>query len=219
MAFDLSSYQTVEERLREFWKDHPYGRILTDLLAHEDGDYIVRATVYRGDEVGNIPPASTGLAHDAVATLPANMKASALEVCETSAIGRALANLGYAPKGSRPSREEMLKASEGTGGRRGRTPDTAAATAAPSDIQSGGVASDQSEGGAVPNGGEAAASPSDAPRGGTALVALLEAVGGSEQKAINAVNKAMHTNYAKGQLGDLDGEDWTTALRLVRGNA
>jgi hypothetical protein len=36
---------------------------------------------------------------------------SALENCETSAIGRALANLGYAPKGKRPSREEMLKAS------------------------------------------------------------------------------------------------------------
>ena len=39
------------------------------------------------------------------------MKQSALEVCETSAIGRALANLGYAAKGKRPSREEMSKAS------------------------------------------------------------------------------------------------------------
>jgi hypothetical protein len=32
-----------------------------------------------------------------------------LENCETSAIGRALANAGYAPKGKRPSREEMNK--------------------------------------------------------------------------------------------------------------
>jgi hypothetical protein len=32
-----------------------------------------------------------------------------LENCETSAIGRALANAGYAPKGKRPSREEMSK--------------------------------------------------------------------------------------------------------------
>jgi hypothetical protein len=32
-----------------------------------------------------------------------------LENCETSAIGRALANAGYAPKGKRPSREEMTK--------------------------------------------------------------------------------------------------------------
>ncbi|MBV5280514.1 MAG: hypothetical protein J0651_04550 [Actinobacteria bacterium] len=35
--------------------------------------------------------------------------ATALENCETSAIGRALANAGYAPKGKRPSREEMSK--------------------------------------------------------------------------------------------------------------
>jgi len=32
-----------------------------------------------------------------------------LENCETSAIGRALANAGYAAKGKRPSREEMGK--------------------------------------------------------------------------------------------------------------
>jgi hypothetical protein len=32
-----------------------------------------------------------------------------LENCETSAIGRALANAGYAAKGKRPSREEMIK--------------------------------------------------------------------------------------------------------------
>jgi hypothetical protein len=34
---------------------------------------------------------------------------SALENCETSAIGRALANAGYAAKGKRASREEMQK--------------------------------------------------------------------------------------------------------------
>jgi hypothetical protein len=32
-----------------------------------------------------------------------------LENCETSAIGRALANAGYASKGKRPSKEEMVK--------------------------------------------------------------------------------------------------------------
>jgi hypothetical protein len=49
--------------------------------------------------------------------LSPNMKSSALEVCETSAIGRALANLGYAPKGKRPSREEMASVSaKGKGG-------------------------------------------------------------------------------------------------------
>ena len=82
MTFNLSSYQTVEERLREFWSLHPYGRVNTELLHHEGGAYIVKAIIWRGDEVGNNPPAATGLAHDDAATLPANMKASALEVCE-----------------------------------------------------------------------------------------------------------------------------------------
>jgi hypothetical protein len=38
---------------------------------------------------------------------------SALENCETSAIGRALANAGYATKGKRASREEMGKVAKG----------------------------------------------------------------------------------------------------------
>lgn len=207
MSFDLSSYQTVEERLREFWTKHPYGRITTDLIAHGDGDYIVKATVWRGDEVGNIPPASTGLAHDAVATLPSNMKASALEVCETSAIGRALANLGFAPKGQRPSREEMQKASPGS---------TAQADNAGTGPATGGTSSDGgggAEGVPLGEGPSAAAPPSDA------LAALLEALGGSEQKAINAVNKACSTAYRKDQLETLEPEDWQAGLALVRGGA
>ena len=54
-------------------------------------------------------PAATGYAHESVTSRGVNLT-SALENCETSAIGRALANLGYAPKGKRPSREEMAKA-------------------------------------------------------------------------------------------------------------
>lgn len=110
MSF-LDDYEPVEDRLRQFWEDHPFGRVITTLEHHVDGDYIVRAEVYVGNELRNDPPTATGYAHDSAAQLSANMKASALEVCETSAIGRALANMGYAPKGKRPSREEMQKAS------------------------------------------------------------------------------------------------------------
>lgn len=117
MSF-LDDYEPVEDRLREFWADHPDGRIDTELIHHADGAYIVKASVWRedlGDDgLGKVElyhPSATGLAHDSEDRLPANMKASALEVCETSAIGRALANLGYAAKGKRPSREEMSKAS------------------------------------------------------------------------------------------------------------
>ena len=107
----LKDYEPVEDRLRAFWEQHPQGRVVTELLHHSDGAYIVIARVYRGDELRDNPPAATGLARDAVNELDSNLKRSALEVCETSAIGRALANLGYAPKGKRPSREEMQKAS------------------------------------------------------------------------------------------------------------
>lgn len=112
MADFLKDYEPVEDRLRAFWSETPDGRIETELLRAEDGHYIVKATVWRS-RIGL--PFATGLAHDSEAQLPANMKNSALEVAETSAIGRALANLGYAAKGRRPSREEMSKASPAAG--------------------------------------------------------------------------------------------------------
>ena len=109
MADFLKDYEPVEDRLRAFWEDHPDGRVMTTLIDHHAGSYIVRAEVFTGD--GLDWPAASGLAHDSEDQLPPNMKTSALEVCETSAIGRALANLGYAAKGKRPSREEMSKTS------------------------------------------------------------------------------------------------------------
>lgn len=133
MSF-LKDYEPVEDRLRAFWKDYPEGRITTRLLRGESGEYIVRAKVWRTDHAKS--PDATGLAHDSVDELPANMKNSALEVCETSAIGRALANLGYAPKGKRPSREEMSKVSGGSalyGEGRTDSPESTSGAASPPD--------------------------------------------------------------------------------------
>ena len=91
MGFDLDSYETVDTRIHRFYESNPEGRILTALIEATDEVAVFRAEVYtdRRDD------------------RPAVNETSHVENCETSAIGRALANLGYSTKGSRPSREEM----------------------------------------------------------------------------------------------------------------
>ena len=104
--FNLEDYETVEERLIKFWKDHPDGQIHTKLMEHTSGRFIVEASIYRTE--ADTRPWTTGLAEETVQGRGVNAT-SALENCETSAIGRALANAGYATKGKRASREEMTK--------------------------------------------------------------------------------------------------------------
>jgi hypothetical protein len=104
--FNLEDYETVEERLIKFWKDHQDGQIHTRLLDHSSGRFIVEASIYRTE--ADARPWTTGLAEETVQGRGVNAT-SALENCETSAIGRALANAGYATKGKRASREEMSK--------------------------------------------------------------------------------------------------------------
>lgn len=104
--FNLDDYETVEERLIKFWKEHPDGRIDTKLVEASATRFIVQAYIYRTEVDQH--PWSAGLAEETVQGRGVNAT-SALENCETSAIGRALASAGYATKGKRPSREEMAK--------------------------------------------------------------------------------------------------------------
>jgi len=104
--FNLDDYETVEERLVKFWKDHHDGQIHTKLLENTTSRFIVEASVFRTE--ADARPWTTGLAEETVQGRGVNAT-SALENCETSAIGRALANAGYATKGKRASREEMSK--------------------------------------------------------------------------------------------------------------
>jgi len=104
--FNLADYEPVEVRLEKFIKDYPAFRISTELEVVEATRYIVKAYLYK--DAGDSVAWSTGYAEETVSNRGVN-QTSALENCETSAIGRALANAGYASKGKRPSREEMSK--------------------------------------------------------------------------------------------------------------
>jgi hypothetical protein len=104
--FNLADYEPVEVRLEKFIKDYPDFRLSTELEVIESNRYIVKAYLYK--TATDVVAWATGLAEETVTSRGVN-QTSALENCETSAIGRALANAGYAPKGKRPSREEMTK--------------------------------------------------------------------------------------------------------------
>lgn len=122
MRFDLSKYATVAERLTQAHLDHPDLRITTEIV-DMSGDigktrWVVKANLYltAGDHANGIPKA-TGYAFEVDGTGGANAT-SALENCESSAIGRCLMVAGYSMnKGetanSLASREEMQKVVRG----------------------------------------------------------------------------------------------------------
>ena len=110
--FSLQDYETVEERIRRFYKDHPDGRIITEnittLQDRQVGTWVVQSYIYfDGDQLERGLPKATGLAFE-VDSQKGPQATSGLEVCETSSIGRALANSGYSGN-KRASREEMEK--------------------------------------------------------------------------------------------------------------
>jgi hypothetical protein len=114
--FNLNDYETVEERLRRLYADHPDARIITvNLTTEADRNaltWVIRAELYLIDDDGLPFLKSTGHAFEIDGVNGMANKTSALENCETSAIGRCLANGGYSGN-KRASREEMTKVETG----------------------------------------------------------------------------------------------------------
>lgn len=106
--FDPNNYIDVAERIRRFYERHPEGRIVTKLENWGDQGIVFRALVYRDRTQPVDAPDATGWAHEVPGQGHVN-QTNPVENCETSAIGRALANLGFPvkPGEPRPSREEM----------------------------------------------------------------------------------------------------------------
>lgn len=112
--FNLQDYETVEERLKRFWAmpEHADARIETiNHTTPQDrqvGMWVVETRIYlsRDDQAEGLSKA-TGWAYEIDGQGMAN-KTSALENCETSSIGRALANMNLSGN-KRVTREEMEK--------------------------------------------------------------------------------------------------------------
>lgn len=104
--FNLSEYTTVRERVIEFWKRYPNGRIETEILDWSDKRFIVGARLYR--EATDDKPFSTGFAHEVITDRGVN-KDFALENGVTSAIGVACGHANIGIDKHKPSREEMNK--------------------------------------------------------------------------------------------------------------
>ncbi len=107
LLFDVGEYAPVADRIILFYARFPTGRIITRLISRTEHDITVQAFVFRS--VDEQRPSATGLASERIGDGDVNTVAC-LENTETSAIGRALANLGLTASMQRPSREEMLKA-------------------------------------------------------------------------------------------------------------
>lgn len=119
--FDPAKYAPVDQRIAEFYEDFPDGSIRTFIAASDEKSILFEARCFRSLEEARDGIYTSGFAHEIQGAGPVN-RTNHVENAETSAIGRALANLGYSgsvdgKRAPRPSREEMQQAAER--GRRG----------------------------------------------------------------------------------------------------
>lgn len=105
MAWNINDYEPVADRIARFWDKYPNGRIHTEIVLINEIQVVVKASVWR--DISETLATTIDFAQETIGSSNIN-KGSFLENCATSAIGRALADLNFSPKGKRPSIEEMI---------------------------------------------------------------------------------------------------------------
>jgi hypothetical protein len=106
VGFNLDDYEPVAVRHSRWLEQHPNGRTITHMVSQPGADIcVIRAELWLEDVC-----IATGYAEEVRGAGNVN-RTSHVENCETSAVGRALANAGMAGTdvNKRPSREEMMK--------------------------------------------------------------------------------------------------------------
>ena len=106
MGFNLDDYEPVAARHARWLAQNPNGRTITHMVSTPGADIcVIRAELWLEDVC-----IATGYAEEVRGAGNVN-RTSHVENCETSAVGRALANAGMAGSdvSKRPSREEMAK--------------------------------------------------------------------------------------------------------------
>ena len=106
--FNLNDYEDVDSRIHKFYAEYEDGAILTELVSNDEekGVVVFKAVAYR--TYVDTQPSSVGYARGARKDRGVD-RDFWFENCETSAIGRCLANLGLSAKGKRASSLEMAK--------------------------------------------------------------------------------------------------------------
>lgn len=111
--FDPNSYESVAERINRLYEIYSDARIITEEVTtpadREKGLWTVKASVYLtdGDQAAGLPKA-TGYAFEKEGQGQAS-KYAALEVAETSAIGRALGHALAGFKGDKKATKEEIQ--------------------------------------------------------------------------------------------------------------
>jgi hypothetical protein len=111
--FNLENYEDVDTRIHNFYEAYPMGSIITQLVSNDEekGIVVFMAEAFR---VTDDPIAARGYARGARKDRGVD-RDFWFENCETSAIGRCLANLGLSAKGKRASSLEMAKVNDAKG--------------------------------------------------------------------------------------------------------